>query len=167
MVHVAKAIHDRWQALTHTRRGHGANDALVVDDLRILENTAVFAGGLLDHFYYHLQEREAGQEYEYHKVTRLFMLRFLPLAPASASAGLPGEGRSGPEGQRAGAIYPMRQQARPARHSGAPVAVDPACGWCGLHSYPARVAAQRLHLDRDGRPRALRPARWRSGNVKK
>jgi hypothetical protein len=30
---------------------------------------------------YHLQEREAGQEYEYHKVTRLFMLRFLPLAP--------------------------------------------------------------------------------------
>ena len=46
MVHVAKAIHDRWQALTSTRRGHGANDALVVDDLRILENTAVFAGGL-------------------------------------------------------------------------------------------------------------------------
>ena len=81
MTHVGKAIHDRWQALTSTRRGHGANDALVVDDLRILENTAVFAGGLLDHFYYHLQEREAGQEYEYHKVTRLFMLRFLPLAP--------------------------------------------------------------------------------------
>ena len=81
MTHVGKAIHDRWQALTSTRRGQWANDALVVDDLRILAQESVFAGGLLDHFYYHLQEREAGQEYDYHKVTRLFMLRFLPLAP--------------------------------------------------------------------------------------
>ncbi|HEC36007.1 MAG TPA: hypothetical protein ENI39_05675, partial [Anaerolineae bacterium] len=55
-------------------------DEAVLDDLTVLDNGMVFADGedRLEYLWFHLVEREDGQEYDLWRVVTLRTLRYLP-----------------------------------------------------------------------------------------